>query len=173
VSERKFDIIFKSPAGTAIQSLVNLRHARLRFEGPRLLSAEPIHRAHRDLEIVAFRILRIAQCQKHIVMGRPDPAQVEMTSGDDARLLDAQEIIDAFSQNCRQALDPFFLLVVVSKTPEIVPRAKHFLRRRLASFRQNGYKPGCDLATQFTFQHLVEPDPGIAGNLKRTINYFN
>jgi hypothetical protein len=44
---------------------------------------------HRGLEVATVRVFQIAWSQKHIVTGCPNPAQVEMTFGDAARLLGA------------------------------------------------------------------------------------
>jgi hypothetical protein len=65
--------------------------------------------------IIAADHLQIAQGQEYILARRPDPAQIEMTSGENARLLVPHDIIAAFRQNCRQPLDFFFLFTIVFK----------------------------------------------------------
>ena len=75
---------------------------------PPFVSADPIHCAQRGLEVVAACIFHIAQSQKDIVTGCPDPTQVEITFGNGARFLNVQEIIAAFGRNSHHALDAGF-----------------------------------------------------------------
>ena len=75
-------------------------------QGPPLVTADLFDRLQGGLKLIAVKILKVAHRKKYIVPGGPDPAQVEMTSGDGARLLGPLEVIAAISQNCGQALDP-------------------------------------------------------------------
>ena len=74
-----------------ISSTVDTDHfsARMRPLGLRqgscLVPADFIHLVQRFLEIVAVRIFKIVNCQKYLVTRRPDPLQVEMRFGKDAR----------------------------------------------------------------------------------------
>src|ERR1700682_542611 len=74
-----------------ISSTVDTGHfsARMRPLGLRqgccLVPADFIHLGQRFLEIVAVRIFKIVNCQKYLVTRRPDPLQVEMRFGKDAR----------------------------------------------------------------------------------------
>jgi hypothetical protein len=54
-------------------------------QGSGLVPADFIHLVQRFLEIVAVRIFKIVNRQKYLAMRRPDPWQVEMRFGKDAR----------------------------------------------------------------------------------------
>ncbi len=75
----------KSPQ-RSIPTIFQQECDRLVFDkGSCLVPADFIHLVQRFLEIVAVRIFKIVNCQKYLVTRRPDPLQVEMRFGKDAR----------------------------------------------------------------------------------------
>ncbi len=89
---------------------------------PPFVPADSIHCAQRGIEVVAACIFHIAQSQKHIVTGCPDPTQVEITFGNGAHLLNVLEIIATFGQNSPHALDAgLYFRIVFNRGGKAMP----------------------------------------------------